>query len=147
MKKRIGTLLIIALLVVLSGCSGGKLKGELPPEVTVSIDGQEVKAKLAVYDWHSESTKVGSYAEVMKGERAQIVDPKEEAQFNMDYDPKPSTEEICIVKDEKTSQCKKGNKIKSPTEKGDYSIEYTVDWKDGDENLGSATYLIGIAIR
>lgn len=147
MKKRIGMLLLIALFVVVSGCSGGKLKGELPPEVTVSIDGQEVKAKLAVYDWHSESTKVGSYAEVMKGERAQIVDPKEEVQFKMDYDPKPSTEEICIVKDEKTSQCKKGNKIKSPTEKGDYYIEYSVDWKDGDENLGSATYLVGIAIR
>lgn len=151
----------IFLLLILIGCTNnGKLTeepenksitGDEPPKAMIQIGNQLYETKLGSYCWTSRCVDTAGPTETLKDKNPITVNPGDEINFVMEYQPKPNKFHLEQFNENKQSEVALNNNgFNAPVQEGIYYYSYGTWWMDEKEanvSRGSAFYAFVIKVN
>lgn len=159
--RKLAVIAVSLFVLLLNGCHGiltkntEVLTGNKPPKVIIEIDAETYKTVLGSYCWSSngegECVDTVGPEELLKDTEPIQVQAGEKMIVKMDYTPKPNEIHLSREEDGKETEVKiNDGQFKVPNEKGIYFYEYSVWWKDEEEenvSHGSASYMFSLEVK
>lgn len=138
--------LLVALLILLTGCSNSPLAGEAPPTLQITVANESYEAKLGTYCWGNKCEDavepmalVETFIQVVAGESVELKMNK----------PTPSEVQLTeLTADNKTMPIKiEQQHFVAPLKPGTYYYSYSAWWQEGDQTQGDAHYAFALEIK